>query len=390
MSDANTNDGVIYLDYAATTPIHEDVADAVREAMLTLAGNASSQHSLGRTARRVWEDARERIVELLGGDVTQGDRLLITSGGSESNNHALRGGMPHGRAGHLITSTVEHPSIAAIAKRLAVEGHAVDYLPASSSGVVDIRSLAERLRPETSLVSLMLGNSETGVLQPVEQLVEHLAAGVADQPIAVHTDATQAVGRQRIEFRRLGVAMMTFAAHKFQGPAGVGGLLVRGDCRPHPLLAGQADDERPGTPPVALVVGMQRALERAVANLDQRIAHLRALRDRFESTLLHQIPAAVVLGGGAPRLPHTSCVAFCGQDRQALLMALDRAGVACSSGSACASGSSEPSPVLMAMGLPAEQIRGALRFSMGDPTTAAEVDAAVARMVDVLAHFEAK
>lgn len=384
----------IYLDYAATTPPLPAVADAVREAMLAHHGNASSQHATGRSARRTLEDARERIAALLGASPGRNDRLLLTSGGTESNNHALRGampaavkgGVPSGGGGHLITSAIEHPSVVAIADRLAAEGHQVDRLPADASGVTRLDALPDLIRPEgephpTRLVSLVLGNSETGVLQPLDRVVE-IAGGYG---VPVHTDATQAVGRHPIDFAASGVAMMTFAAHKFHGPAGIGGLLVRGDCRPAPLLAGQAEAERPGTPPVALVVGMLAALEAGAAELAGRIAHLRQLRDRFEQQILAAIndvavDGVAVIGADADRLPHTSCLAFIGRDRQAILMALDRAGIACSTGSACASGSSEPSPVLAAMGLPAEQIRGALRFSFGVPTTAAEVDESVARI----------
>jgi cysteine desulfurase len=233
------------------------------------------------------------------------------------------------------------------------------------------------LRPETRLVSVMLGNNETGVLQPVRRVAELCA----ERGVPVHTDATQVVGKLSVDFQGLGVAMLTFAAHKFHGPRGIGGLLVRGDLAPAPLLYGQPGAERPGTPAVELAVGMEAALDAWNEERDERPRRMATLRDRLESLLTVGDARIEVLGSGAERLPHTSCVAFLGLDRQALQMALDREGVACSTGSACASGSSEPSPALVAMGLSEGAIRGALRFSLGAATTNEEIDEAARRIL---------
>lgn len=372
----------IYLDHNATTPLLPEVTEAIRAAHAAGYANPSSQHGPGRRARRRLEEARARVLELLGG-ATSGrrpDRLIITSGGTESNNHALRGavGGPVGAGPppHLIVSAVDHPSITGLADQLAREGVAVDRLAAGPDGVARVDRLEELLRPETRLVSVVLGASETGVVQPIEQIVRVCAA----RGVPVHTDATQAVGKTPVDFQALGVAMLTFAAHKFHGPRGVGGLIVRGDVAPAPLLYGQAGAERPGTPAVELAVGLQTALEAWDHERDQRLRRVTQLRDQFERLVLQEDAHARLIGSGAQRLPHTSCVSFVGLDRQVLQMALDRDGVACSTGSACASGSSEPSPALVAMGLDEAVVRGALRFSLGATTTAAEAAEAARRI----------
>lgn len=348
--------------------------------------NPSSQHGAGRAARRVLEAAREQSMRLLGASTAgmDADRLVLTSGGTESNNLALRGLLApagqatagqadHAEPPHLVISSIEHPRIDATAEALRLQGVGVDRAPVNHDGVVDVDALEALLRPTTRLVSVMLANNETGVIQPVAEIARRCAA----RGVPVHTDATQAVGKVEVDFRRLGVAMMTFTAHKFHGPAGVGGLLVRSGLAPLELLSGQAGAERPGTAAVALAVGMQAALEAWREEHAERQRRMTGLRDRFEQGVLAGVPETEVVGSAAERLPHTSNLAFVGLDRQALAMALDRAGVACSTGSACASGSSEPSPTLLAMGLPEAVVRGALRFSLGALTTAEEIDAAI-------------
>lgn len=372
----------IYLDHNASAPVLPAVAEVVRDALLAHGSNAGSQHAEGRAARRALETAKEGMLRLLGGETESldADQLVLTSGGTESNNHALRAFLPVGQPGHLLISAIEHPSVMATAEQLASEGHAVDIVPVGSNGVVSVKDYLERIRPETRLASLMLANNETGVLQPVAEL----AAECHQRGIPTHTDATQAVGKVPVDFAELGVSLLTFTGHKFHGPLGIGGLIVRGGFKLAPYLAGQAGALRPGTPAVALAMGMHHALElwhQEASDREQRMTHL---RDRFEQGLLQRgLPAIIVIGGAVPRLPHTSCVSFAGQNRQALQMALDRAGIACSTGSACASGSSEPSPVLLAMGLPDDQLEGALRFSLGALTTEAEIDAAIDRIAQV-------
>lgn len=378
---------LIYLDHNATTPMSPEVAEAMQECYTAPYFNPASQHEFGRRARRVLEGARERIAALLGAR-TEGarrDRLVFTSGGTESNNLALcglswRSGEVKGATDppHLIASTVEHSSIASVVEYLRRCGSQVDYLCVDANGSVETQRLEGLIRPNTRVVAAMLGQNETGVLQPVVEL----AAICAAHGVPLHTDAAQVIGKLPVNFRSLGAATMTVAAHKFYGPVGIGALLVRHDVKLQPQLFGgfHQDGLRPGTQSVALAVGMCRALELWDAERVARTAHLERMRDRFEELLLAGWPAAQVIGVRSRRLPNTSHVAFVGLDRQVLFMAIDRAGVACSTGSACASGSSEPSPVLAAMGCSPGVIGSALRFSLGATTTAEEVDEAARRI----------
>jgi len=388
----------IYLDHNATAPLLPEAADAVRDAALRYPGNPASQHQSGREARRALEAARERIAELLGAQTsgTTADRVIFTSGGTEANNLALTGLLQ--RAGssptptpsshpppRLIISPLEHPSVAACANHLAQHGVRVDRLPATRSGIVQLDALDELLGEPTHLVSVMLANNETGVLQPVERLT----ALCRPRGVLVHTDAVQAVGKIPVHFRALDVDALTLTAHKFHGPLGIGALIIRPNAPLASSLHGgfQQSSLRPGTESVALAIGMQVALEAAVEELDARRQRMTALREQLERQLLAGYPSAVVIGADAERLPHTSNIAFVGLDRQTLAMALDLAGVACSTGSACASGSSEPSPALLAMGLPDEQISSSVRFSLGATTTSADVDEAARRILMACNHL---
>jgi cysteine desulfurase len=376
----------IYLDHNATTPILPEAADAVREASLRYGANPESQHEPGRQARRALEAARERIAEILG--AAADDRIVFTSGGTESNNLAITGlhkagdGIAGPTAPRLIISPLEHPSVYRTAEHLAVQGWHVDRLPVSVDGVVRIEAFGEVLRPDTRLVSVMLASHETGVVQPVAEI----AAICRERGVPVHTDATQVVGKLPVNFRDLGVDALTFTAHKFHGPIGVGALLVRhGDLLAPSLHGGfQQAGLRPGTECVPLALGMLAALAAWAREADARRERMTALRVSLERQILAGDPLAVVIGAAAPRLPHTANIAFAGLDRQALAMAFDLAGVACSTGSACASGSSEPSPALVAMGLPEEQISSSIRFSLGAPTTPAEVVEAGRRILSVV------
>ena len=400
----------IYLDHNATSPMLPEVADAMREAALRYHGNPASQHHAGRQARRALEQARTRIAEILGARTVgmDADQLVFTSGGTESNNLAIHGllrqtaatlrtgGMnppaheatsPHPC---LIISAIEHPSITRTAESLAlsIPARAGGFIPpvlqtlgVDAAGVIRLDKLESLLTPATQLASIMLASNETGVLQPVAAA----AAICRRHGVLLHTDATQVVGKLPVNFTELGVDALTATAHKFHGPVGVGVLLLRHGVQLTPLMHGgfQQAALRPGTETVALAVGMQTALECWQRDAEARRQRMSDLRDRFERALLVGWPAAVVIGHAVPRLPHTSNIALVGLNRQALVMALDLAGVACSSGSACASGSSEPSPTLLAMGLPEEQISSSVRFSLGAWTTAAEIEDAARRILNV-------
>lgn len=382
----------IYLDHNATTPTRPEVVEAMARCYREGYANPASQHRAGQRARQALEDAREAIAQALGADLAGSppDRLIFTSGGTEANTLAVigiaraRGGEEPGR---LIVSAIEHASVVEPAEHLMDEGWRLDTLGVTSKGVVRVDRLPDLLTPETRLVSVMLGNHETGVLQPLSELVP--ICGEAGVPL--HTDAVQVAGKLPIEFRRLGVSAMTVAAHKFQGPLGIGALIVREGVSIEPILFGghQQEGLRPGTESVALAVGMRTALELWQQDHEAHARRLTALRERFETGLKAGDADLVVNGSGAGRLPHTSNIAFPGLDAQVLMLALDTAGVACSVGSACSSGSTELSPTLRAMQLPQEIVAGSLRFSLGATTTEAEIDEAVRRILRVVHELRA-
>ncbi len=367
----------VYLDHNATTPVDPRVIEAMVEVQRVCFGNPSSQHAVGRAAKQALEEAREAILKLCGGVVhrSPSDRLIFTSGGTEANNLAVRGlcGLPPGR---ILVSQVEHPSVSAAAAHLSAAGFTVMQAPVTPDGILCLDRLSERMTPDTRLVSIMLANHETGVLQPIAE-VSHMCR---HRGIVLHTDAVQAVGKIAVEFDALGVDAMSVAPHKFHGPRGIGALILRRRLTVLPVLYGGSQQlgTRPGTEPVALAVGMHRALELWHQEAEARRVRLQSLRDRLEQTLVKELPGCIVIGQRAPRVPQTLCLAVPGLDRQALVLALDRAGLACSSGAACASGSTEPSPVLKGMGLPDAVIRSAIRLSVGATTTEADIDRGVA------------
>lgn len=346
----------IYLDHNATTPL----CPAAREAMLPhldgLSGNPSSAHRIGRRARQALEDARERVAHLLG---AHPDEALFTSGATEANNLAILG-LAGDVPGPLLHSGLEHPSVVGPLEHLRKRGFDLQTSH-------DLRGAAPLVR----LACVQLANHETGAVLPV--------AAIARQ-VPTHCDATQAVGKMAISFRGLGATTLALSAHKFHGPRGVGALLVKRGTRLAPLMHGghQQQGQRPGTEPVALAVGLAAALEQAVTRLDENLRHLRGLREVFWQGIQQAQPLA--LNSPEDGLPHVLNVSFLGLKADALLIALDLAGVACSAGSACSSGSLLPSPVLRAMGLPEPRLRSALRFSLGWQQTAEEVAEAASRI----------
>jgi cysteine desulfurase len=383
----------IYLDYNSTGLLLPEVAAAMAECDRQGYANPASAHAAGRRARRALEDARDRIGEILGA-ASAGpavDLVLLTSGGTESNNLAilgLAGGLSAAhRAGRAIVSAIEHPSVMGPAEELRRQGWQIDTLPVDRRGVARLDALQSLLGRDVRFVGLMLANNETGVLQPVREAAALCrAAGVP-----IHCDAAQAVGRVPVHFHELGVDVLTAAAHKLHGPRGIGLLLARPDLNLQPLLFGgfQQDGIRPGTESPTLAVGFRAALELWHADPAGRQQGLRQLRDALERGLRAGYPGLVVNGGDAPRLPQTSNVSFPGLDRQAVQMALDMVGVDCSTGSACASGSSEPSWVLRAMECEPDVLKGSIRLSVGVPTTAEEVEDAIRRILGVVEDLRA-
>lgn len=365
----------IYLDHNATTPVRPEVWDAMRPHMTETFGNPSSAHATGRKARQALEDAREKVAALLG---SFPDEVTFTSGATEANNLAIFGHRPTSAA----SSHLEHPCVIEPLRQLEAHGVPVQWLPVDSRGVIR----AHAIPTDATLVCLMLANHETGALQPVRAVAAALPPGAR-----LHCDAAQAVGKIPVDFAALGASTLTASAHKFGGPKGVGLLLTKRGTELTPLTFGghQQKGRRPGTEPVPLAVGMAAALELAAQSLAENAAKLAALRARLWNGL-QRLGVSVVLNGpeigAADVVPTTLNVSFPGCRADVLLMALDLAGVACSTGSACSSGSLLPSPVLRAMGVPESVLRSALRFSLSPIQTADEIDEALARIADCVAH----
>ena len=347
--------------------------------------NPASQHSQGRISRAVLEDSRDGLLAVLKARTLgmRSDRVVFTSGGTESNNLALCG-LVANRPGMLVVSSIEHPSVLAMAQKLQSSGRQVRYLPCRKDGRVDLEPLSDWIVENQSiaLVSVMLANNETGVLQPLDELVQLCRpAG-----IVVHTDAVQAVGKIPVDFEALDVDAMTLTAHKIHGPVGVGGLLMKHDVKLEPQLYGgfQQQSLRPGTESPALASTLAFTCELAIGNQEVRYRKMLQCRELLEGELVTRIPGALVLGSTSPRLPHTPSISFPGLDRQILQLALDREGIACGTGSACASGSSQPSHVLEAMGLPDDVVRGAIRLSLSWESTIEEMQIACEKIIGVV------
>ena len=370
----------IYLDNNATTALDPIVARLLSSCLQSGYMNPASQHEAGRRAKQVLEDAREELSLLLGASVDPGDadRLVLTSGATEANNLAMLGLV--GSTGHVMLSRIEHPSVLEPARLLQQRGVSVDWIPVTTGGMIDTTFVRDRIRDDTQLVAIMLGNHETGVIQPVSEIVNICR----EKGVFVHCDAAQAAGKTSIHFRELGVTTLSLTAHKLHGPHGIGALLIRQGTGLTPLLAGGSQQHgiRPGTEPVCLAMGFSTALSRCLAENTE--TSLRETRDLFEKQLCEQVPSAVVIGGDEKRLPQTSCISFPPHDRQAIVMALDLAGIACSTGSACTSGSSEPSPVLMEMDLPGVLVQSAVRFSFSPLNEALDAPQAALRISSVI------
>ena len=343
------------------------------------------RHELGRQSRKQLEITRQCVGDLLGCNQLDSNEnvVVFTSGGTEANNLAILGicaSFP--QRGRLIISGVEHPSVSMVGEILKKSGWDLQVVNTLLNGKIDLDHLDSLINDETRLVSVMLANNETGVIQPITDVV----ALCKSHGVLVHTDAVQAVGKMPVDFRQLGVDALSLSAHKIHGPVGVGALILKKGCPVAPVLHGgfQQNGIRPGSEACPLPIALSKALELYLDHQDANISHLLGLREKLEDGLLGLFPAATVIGHESPRLPQTTCIAFPEVDRQALMMALDVAGVCCSTGSACASGSSEPSPVLIAMGLPEGIIDGAVRFSLSIYNTPAEVDAVIEILSEIL------
>lgn len=360
----------VYLDHNATTPLHPEVLEAMLPYLREQYGNASSRHEYGRAARRAVDEARQQVAAATGAHATE---VVFTSGGSESNNLFLKGAAASLRPGLLAVSAVEHPCIARPVEQLARQGWEVATLAVDGEGRVEQGAYAELLARRPALVSVMLANNETGVLQDVAALAQ------AARPTGAwfHSDAVQVLGKLELDFRALngaGVHALSVSSHKIGGPKGAAALVLDKRVELQPLIAGGGQERnlRSGTENVPAIVGFGAACALAARNVKENRRRLADLRQQLEAGLHHQ--GARIFGAGAERLPNTSYFAFPGVDGETLVGYLDRAGFAVASGAACSSANPEPSRVLMAMGVAPELARGAVRLSLGATSTAAQIE----------------
>ncbi len=373
----------VYLDNNATTPILPEVFEAMRPWFGEHFGNASSIHHHGQETRAAVEDARESVAKLLGCSASE---VVFTSGGTESDNLGLIGFVAPGD--HVIISSVEHHAVLHAAKHLEEIGCELAILPVDGRGLIDPADVKRALRPKTRLISVMMANNETGVLQPVEEI----GRIAAEAGVYFHTDAVQAAGKVSVDVRRIGCHALSISGHKMHAPQGVGALYVKKGTRLKPLFYGGRHERsrRAGTENVPGIVALGKAAELAEASLESGdIQKIAAMRDRLEHGILALVEEAGVNGGGAPRVPNTTNLYFDHIEGEALVIALDLRGLAVSTGAACSSGAIEPSHVLLAMGLRPDRARASIRFSLGKQTAEEDIDFALALIPETVAHLRA-
>jgi cysteine desulfurase len=368
----------VYLDYNATTPVDPAVVETMLPFLGENFGNAGSVHTPGQRARAAVDSARESVAALIGADP---DEIVFTSGGTEADNLAVFGTVAASTRPrmHVITTAIEHHAILHSCDELVRQGVDVTVVAvragSDSQGIVDPEEIRRAIRPETVLITVMHANNELGTIQPIEEI----ARIAAEAGVCFHCDAVQSAGKVPLDVKKLGVDLLSISAHKFCGPKGVGALYVRaGRQIARRSYGGHAErDRRAGTENVPGIVGIGKAAELARKLLSEDSARIRSLRDRLEAALLDRIPHVLVNGDRARRVPNTSNLSFPGAGGEALLIALDLQGLACSTGAACSSGSTEPSHVLLAAGLSHDHARSSLRFSLGRPSTSADIERAI-------------
>ena len=374
----------VYFDYNATTPMSPDVVEAMHQTGRDTFGNASSVHHFGQQAKAALDQARSSVAALIGAEPSE---VVFTSGGTESDNMALRGVAealePLGRR-HLVATGIEHEAVLNTLRALARRGWSTTLLPVDQSGVVKPDALEQAITAQTALVSVMHANNEIGPIQPVAEL----AAIAHAHGALMHTDAVQSTGKIPVDIRSLGVDLLSLSAHKFNGPKGAGALWVKRGIRMQPILTGGKHERnrRAGTENVPAIVGLGVAAGLAIQKLQSESARIGALRDRLEQGILAAVPGTAVNGAAQARVPNTTNISFDRVEAESLLIALDLEGVAVSTGSACSSGTLEPSHVLKAMGFPAHRTQNSLRFSLGLFSTEPEVDF----VIDVLPRLVEK
>ena len=369
------------MDYNATTPVALEVLQAMLPYFCVEYGNASSIHTFGQRARGAVEEARESVAALLGAHPAE---IMFSSGGTESNNHAIFGvvGAASGKSKHVITTAVEHSAVLDPCSALEKRGVAVTVLPVDGEGLVNPEDVRRAIRPETVLITIMLANNELGTIEPISEIGKI----AAEAHVTLHTDAVQAAGKIPIDVAKLGVHLLSISAHKLYGPKGVGALYVRKGTYLEPLLYGghSERDRRPGTEDVASIAGLGKAAELALKHMREEGHRITLLRDRLENGLVERIPNARVNGSRFQRVPNTTNLTLPFIEGEAMVIALDLRGISCSTGAACSSGAVEPSHVLTAIGLAPEDARATLRLSLGQQTTDEEIDFALETIPPVI------
>ena len=372
----------IYFDHAATTPVSKKVLDKMMPYFSDVFGNAHSQHGFGRQAIKGVDEARSQVAKAIG---CLPNEVYFTGSGTEANNWAVKGAAlaKKAKGKHIITSQIEHPSVLNNCKWLEKQGYEVTYLPVDSEGFVIVDELKKAIREDTILVSIMLANNEVGSIQPYKQINEVVKQY---KGCLYHVDAVQAIGAIKVDVKDIGCDLLTLSGHKFYGPKGVGALYIRNGLKIEKLIIAGAQERsmRGGTTNTPAVVGLGQAIEDAVANMDEYSIHCQTLRDRFINRVENEIPMVKLNGPRANRLPNNANFSFDFIEGEGILFRLDLAGIAVSSGSACSSGSLEPSHVLQAMGVDIVLCHGSIRFSFGSANTIEQVDYAVEKLKEIV------
>ncbi len=374
----------IYLDNNATTKTDEEVVKAMMPYLLESYGNPSSIYKIGRENKKAVEDSREKIAKILNCNPSE---IYFTSGGSESDNTAIRGiaYSYKNKGNHIITSKIEHPAVLETCKQLAKEGFEVTYIGVNENGIVDLEELKKSIKPTTTLITIMFANNEIGTLQPIKEIGKI----AKEQNIIFHTDAVQAVGSVKINVKELNVDSLSLSAHKFYGPKGIGVLYVKKGIQFNKFINGghQERNKRAGTENVAGIVGLAKAMELSYQNLEEHNNKIKKLRDYYVEQVKEKIPYIKINGDMEKRLPGNSNISFRFIEGEGLLLNLDLKGICASSGSACTSGSLDPSHVLLAIGLPHEIAHGSLRVSIGKYNTKEEIDYVVESLVEIVGRL---
>ncbi len=387
MAQNRAPDGIVYMDHAGTTPLAPEVLRAMTPYFTELFGNPSSIHAVGQEARYALDEARDRVARVLN---CRSREVVFTGGGTESDNAAIVGVATAlvETGNHLITTSVEHHAVLHTCQHLESQGFEVTYLPVDSDGMVQPDAVYRAITEKTTLISVMYANNEIGVINPIADIAAAVKQRAAElsRTILFHTDAVQAAGYLDIDVRKLGVDLLSLSGHKFHGPKGTGVLFIRRGAPflPYILGGGQERERRSGTENIPGIVGLSYALETANAQREENSRHCAALRDRIIEQVLERVPGSRLNGHPTERLPNNANFSFSGVEGEPILLGLDMAGIAASSGSACSSGSLEPSHVLLALGQSAEVARGSLRLTLGKDNTEEQVDYLLDVLVDLV------